>query len=386
MAAKKSSTQVLLSELDSSLRNRLRRVRSRWLFILHSALAAGFSFWTAREIFGHENPFFAPMSVVIILGLSGGDRVRRAIDLTLGCAIGVGIGDLVILQIGSGYWQMFVVIALGLTVASFLSKSMLVANQVAIGSILIATIMPPGNSAGFDRMIDAFIGGAIGILVIAILPSSPLQSGRTEMANILAIASSVLDDVARALKAKDEQALSIALNAVRSTQGDVDRMVSAASSGKEISTISPFLWNNKGRVRTLLRITPVVDNMIRDTRVLARRALILTEDQDEVSPEQIEVISELSKISGEIAFLYQHHKEKREAIEIPELVNRLRILGSKVGPEIAEGRVLSAQVILAQTRSIIVDLLQICGMSRESADAVLVPTSETPRHPPEVWK
>ena len=45
---------------------------------------------------------------------------------------------------------------------------------------------------------------------------------------------------------------------------------------------------------------------------------------------------------------------------------------------------LSASSILAQSRSLIVDLLQVCGWSRESAVAVLKPTSATPAYPPEV--
>ena len=48
--------------------------------------------------------------------------------------------------------------------------------------------------------------------------------------------------------------------------------------------------------------------------------------------------------------------------------------------------VLSAYAVLAQTRSIIVDLLMVCGMSRESAVAQLVPTSKHPAYPPEVWE
>ncbi|MGV0437571.1 FUSC family protein, partial [Corynebacterium mastitidis] len=54
--------------------------------------------------------------------------------------------------------------------------------------------------------------------------------------------------------------------------------------------------------------------------------------------------------------------------------------------EVVGGRVLSAHVVLAQSRSLIVDFLQICGMSRESALAVLAPTSATPAYPPEVWE
>lgn len=385
MAKKKLGTVARLSELDKSLRNRLLRVRSRLLFIVHSAIGAGVAYWIAVEVIKHGQPFFAPMSAVIILGLSGGDRIKRATELTLGCALGVGLGDLLIMQIGTGYWQIFVVVGLALLVASFVSPAPLVSNQMAIGGILIATMFPPGDGGSIDRMTDAFIGGGVGILVIALLPSSPLDAGRHQVANVLGIAASVLEDVAASLKAKDAAKLNNALEALRRSQASVNKLETAASSGKEATTVSPFLWGDRARVRSLYRILAPVDNVIRNARVLARRAVVLTEDNDTVSDEQIHVIEEIADIALRLSDLYEHHKEISEALEIPELVNRLRQLGSEVGEDIAEDRVLSAQVILAQSRSIIVDLLQICGMSRESAVAVLVPTSESPAYPPELW-
>ncbi|ALP51150.1 FUSC family protein [Corynebacterium glutamicum] len=385
MAKKKLGTVARLSELDKSLRNRLLRVRSRLLFIVHSAIGAGVAYWIAVEVIKHGQPFFAPMSAVIILGLSGGDRIKRATELTLGCALGVGLGDLLIMQIGTGYWQIFVVVGLALLVASFVSPAPLVSNQMAIGGILIATMFPPGDGGSIDRMIDAFIGGGVGILVIALLSSSPLDAGRHQVANVLGIAASVLEDVAASLKAKDAVKLNNALEALRRSQASVNKLETAASSGKEATTVSPFLWGDRARVRSLYRILAPVDNVIRNARVLARRAVVLTEDNDTVSDQQIHVIEEIADIALRLSDLYEHHKEISEALEIPELVNRLRQLGSEVGEDIAEDRVLSAQVILAQSRSIIVDLLQICGMSRESAVAVLVPTSESPAYPPELW-
>lgn len=385
MAKKKLGTIARLHEIDTSLRNRLIRVRSRVLFIVQSAIGAGVAFWFAVEVAGHPQPFFAPMACVIILGLSGGDRVKRATELTLGCALGVGLGDLLVMQIGSGYWQIFLVVLAALTVASFVSKAPLVSNQMAVGGILIATILPPSEGGGLDRMVDALIGGVVGILVIALLPSSPLRAGRQEVANVLGIVSSVLDDVADALRRQDSRALDQALRAIRNSQTDVDKLKTAASSGKEQAALSPFLWSNRGRIRSLFRILSPVDNSIRNSRVLARRALVLTQDGDEVSTDQIEVIEEIAAIALSLSDLYERHREISEATEIPELVRRLRLLGARVGTDIAEGRVLSAQVILAQSRSIIVDLLQICGMSRESSVAVLVPTSESPAYPPEVW-
>lgn len=386
MPKRRIGTLERLRDIDDSLQARARRVFKRRLSVLQGALAAGSAYWVAQNIFGHEQPFFAPIAAVIILGLTGGERLKRAVELSLGCAVGVGLGDLLISFIGSGGWQIAVVVGVSLLVASFLSKAPLVSNQVAIGSILIATIMPPGSSDGFDRMFDALIGGVTAIIIIAIIPTSPLKAGRHEVSKVLGIVASVLEDVAIAIRERDTKALNEVLSAVRGTQQDINTMLAATKTGRESSTVSPLLWSEKRRVRSLERILTPVDNTIRNVRVLARRALVLTEDNDSVAEEQLLIIEELADIAHALAGVYERNTMVTEAIEIPELVQRLRGLGARAEISVAEGKVLSAQVVLAQSRSIIVDLLQVCGMSRESAVAVLAPTSDTPAFPPEVWE
>lgn len=384
------STLDRLRSLDKSVASRFGRVGKRFWAIFQQATAAGLSYWVAQQLFGHALPFFAPIAAVLILGMTGGDRLHRAVELSLGCIVGVGLGDLIVPFLGTGAWQIAVAVALGLIFGSFLSKAQLVNNQIAIGAILIATIMPPGaaspgGTGGPERMLDAVIGSTVGILVIAIIPNSPLSAGRQEVSKVMAIASSVLDDVAAALRRRDARGLSRALEAVRATQGDVNAMMDSTKSGREAATVSPLLWASRRRVRSLERIIVPVDNVVRNVRVLARRARVLTEDGDTVAEDQIEIIEELAGVLLSFSELYERGAEISEAIEIPQLVNQLRRLGSRADGSLAEGRVLSAYVVLAQTRSIIVDLLQICGMSRASSLAVLAPTSQTPAYPPEVW-
>lgn len=386
MPKQRIGTLERLRDLDDSLQARARRVFKRRLSVLQGALAAGGAYWIAQTLFSHEQPFFAPIAAVIILGLTGGERVKRAVELSLGCAVGVGLGDLLISFIGSGGWQIGVVVAASLLVASFLSKAPLVSNQVAIGSILIATIMPPGSADGFDRMFDALIGGGTAILIIAIIPTAPLSAGRQEVSKVLGIVASVLHDVAIALREGDSKALDEVLNAVRGTQEDINAMLAAGKNARETTTVSPLLWSERRRVRSLERILTPVDNTIRNVRVLARRALVLTEDEDSVDPVQVEIIDELADIALALSEVYEKNAVVIEATEIPELVHRLRVLGARSEVSMVQGKVLSAQAMLAQSRSIIVDLLQVCGMSRESAVAVLAPSSETPAFPSEVWR
>ena len=176
------STRQRMAAVEDSLEARLKRVARRFWPALQVGFAAGLAYFIAFEWVGHPQPFFAPISVIIIVGLSGGERIKRALDMSLGCILGVLVGDLVFAPIGPGGWQIALAVCGSMLFASFFSKSMLVANQVAIGSILISTIMPPDAAVtGLDRAVDAFIGSAVGLAVVALVPSAPLSTARQEI-------------------------------------------------------------------------------------------------------------------------------------------------------------------------------------------------------------
>lgn len=385
MAKERMGTRARLLSVDLSLSARVTRVRKRLLPIMQTAIAAGLAFWIASEVFGHTQPFFAPISVIIIVGMTGGERISKALDISLGCVIGVAVGDLFFYRLGSGGWQIAVIVACALLIASFFSRSQLVTNQVAIGSVLIATIMPPGAEVtGIDRTIDAFVGAAVALVTLALIPQGPVGKARQEISKVMELMSSVLDDVADGLRSGNEEVIEEALDLIRGSQTDIDAMSSAVASGAESARISPFLWGSRRYVHSLEMVIPPVDTAIRTTRVLARRAHILCGDNDRVSPEQIELIDALAKACLDISDVYEVDSRKLQSVAIPRIVNDLRVLGGRAGMDVVgKDGVLSAYVILAQTRSLIVDLLQVCGMSRESAAAVLEPTSASPQYPPE---
>lgn len=385
-ARERLTTKERLHQIESSVQARSERLRKRLLTILQIALASGLSFWICQKYLHHPAPMFAPISSVIIIGYSGGDRVRRSFDMALGCIIGVFVGDMLFFAIGTGVWQITVAVAVSMAVASLISKSQLVSNQVAIGSILIATIMPPGGATtDVDRTMDAIVGSAIGLVVVALMPSSPLGEVRNEVSRALAIVSSVLHDVADGLRTNDAPLIWTALTEVRGSQNTINSMLAAAKQGREFTRISPFFWSSRRYVKSMERILLPVDNIVRNTRVLARRSYVLVTDHDTVSDAQIDIIDELSEIALELSEMYVADSDINEAVQIPAIVRRLRAIGARSDMSLLESdSVLSAYAILAQTRSVTSDLLEVCGMSRASAIASLAPTSDTPAVEPEI--
>ena len=64
-------------------------------------MAASLAWLVATEVVGHPRPFFAPISAVVTLGLTVGQRRRRAIELAIGVSVGISIADLLVVAIGT---------------------------------------------------------------------------------------------------------------------------------------------------------------------------------------------------------------------------------------------------------------------------------------------
>ena len=199
MSAEENKALVL-----QRLRSGALRLRSGWLPILQTAVAACLAWFLAVLILGLERPTFAPIAAVIVLGLAVGERGRRAVELTLGVAFGVAIGDLLVSFVGVGALQagLFVVLAMGLAV--FLSGGELGVKEAAISAMIIMiTFQPSAASFPLDRFLEALIGGGTALLINALLPVNPERMVQDAAYPVFAESAAVLEEVADALEAGD---------------------------------------------------------------------------------------------------------------------------------------------------------------------------------------
>ncbi|HKF67139.1 MAG TPA: FUSC family protein [Vicinamibacterales bacterium] len=147
------------------------------MLLLQTALAAGLSWFVAVHLLGHGAPLFAPVAAIVSVDATLGQRLRRAIELIVGASVGVGVGALLISAIGTGAWQIAVVVALAASVAVLLNGRAVINVQAAVSAVLVATSYAPGDISGIDRLFDGLIGAAIGLVIDAVFAwSSALGS------------------------------------------------------------------------------------------------------------------------------------------------------------------------------------------------------------------
>jgi uncharacterized membrane protein YgaE (UPF0421/DUF939 family) len=284
----------------SRIAARMRRAGARaWASagpIGQCAAAAGAAWWVANDLVGHQRPFFAPIAAVISLGVSLGTRLRRTAELVLGVSLGVLVGDLIISWIGSGPWQVAVVVALAMLTAVFADGATLLVGQAGSSAVLVATLLPPGQSGGLDRCVDALIGGLIGLLVAAVLPTDPVGPVRRRARALLGELACVLQDVASALRARNADAALEALRRARATQPLVDELRTAVRAGREVTAVAPLRRRRRATVAMFAQVAERSDYAMRNVRVLARRVYVLLVDDDPAPGELADAMSELASV------------------------------------------------------------------------------------------
>ncbi len=349
-----------------SARVRVARLRSKAWHIGQAAIAAALAWLIAKEVLGHPTPFFAPIAAVVCLGTSYGQRLRRVAEVMVGVAVGVFIADLLVIALGTGWWQLAVIVALAMSAAVLLDGGALLVTQAAVQSIIVTTLVPEPDQ-GLLRWTDALVGGGVAILAAAVVPSAPLRRPRESAAVVVRKIASLLKAASESAADGDlDRALEMLANA-RTTEPLIRELQAAADEGMSVVASSPFRRRQRGHVRRMAELVEPIDRAMRNTRVLVRRVAVANYRAEQLPRAYAVLCADLSVATDEIA----------EALERNEMAVEARATLIRIGHGTAEvERVsdLSAEVMLAQIRSIIVDLLQITGLDVLEATDALPPT------------
>ena len=352
--------------LQAALRTRVRRLGFSALPIVQCGVAAGLAWYVANTLIGHDRPFFAPIAAVICLGVSLTSRLRRAIELVVGVSVGIAVGDLIVAQIGTGAWQIALVVMLAMAVAVFADGAALLVGQAGSSAVLVATLLPPGQSGGVNRWIDALVGGAVGVLVAAVLPADPIGPVRRAARNLLAELAAVLHALADARRSEDASAVGTVLERARGSQPLVDALRAAVRGGQEVTRLSPFLRGRRGALSRYAVLAERGDYAMRNTRLLARRIYGALTDDDPIPAELADIVAELaSAVEALNRQLGRDGELERGRGPVLAVVRHVNAFVAGHQPRPAE------LLLVAQVRSIGLDLLQATGLERNEAIAAM---------------
>ncbi|MGE9808822.1 FUSC family protein [Janibacter sp. G1551] len=349
----------------TSLRTRLTRLRSKSWAVAQCAIAAGVAWFLAADVFRHDMPFFAPIAAVVCLGTSFGQRLRRVAEVTVGVALGVLIADLLVIAIGTGAWQLTLIVALAMCTAFLLDGGPLLVTQAGVQSIVVATLVP-GADGALLRWTDALIGGAVALVAATVVPAAPLRRPRENAAAVTRKISALLRAAADVMDHGNSDPAFALLRDARSTDYLIRELRAAADEGLSVVASSPFRVAHREHIRHVADLVEPLDLALRNTRVLVRRTAVAAYHRREVPASYRVLCRELADAADQIA---SELSANQMAVAARPALMRV----GRASAEVERVHDLTIEVVLAQIRSITADLLTLTGMDPLAASDALPP-------------
>jgi hypothetical protein len=367
-AARLPPRRARLPELRGQVQRRTSRLRAGLWTIAQTAISVGAAWAIARQL--SSSPFFAPISAVVSLAAARGQRTRRAIELVLGVAVGLAVADLIVAALGTSTPVLMLVVALAMGTALLVGGGTLLVSQAGVSAVFVTTV-PQSHS--WTRVVDALIGGAVALLVSQVLlPRDPVAGVTNAAHELAARLGRALRETAAALDTGDVDRARQALDVARGTDAQLADFADAIEIARETVSVRPPVWRARERLPLYAGAVAQLDYAVRDTRVLARRAVAVARRR---GPAPGDLGAAVALLADALDELVRHLDDP--AAETSS--RRLALDAARRATGVLdEDHGLHTSALIAQIRSTAVDLLRGSGLSEDEATTALEDALEAP--------
>lgn len=340
----------------------LARVRENAWPLVQTAVAAALAWLIASRLLRDPNPFFAPVAAIMSLAATRGQSMRRALEVMLGVALGIGLGDLLRRGLGVGVAQLALTVGLAMTAAVLLGAGRVLLTEAAVSATLVATVSQDTQGFPPTRLIDALVGGAVALIFSQLLfPVNPVAVIRQAAESVLDELAQTLNEVAAAIDGRDLEAAEQALLKARLVSEDWTTFERALDVAGEAARFAPTRRRQREPFDTYSEAGLPLDLMVRDIHVLARgvvRALMIDDDIPGPLGDSLRDLARaMGKLAGRLASEQDDAPARSAAL-------RAAYTATELAPA---GENLSASVLVSYVQATAADLLRALGMERQQA-------------------
>lgn len=353
-------------------RNRqgLARVRGGFLQSVQITLAAVIAYVIAERLLGHHGPIFAATAAIVSLGYgNGAAHLRRILEVSIGCTLGIVIGDVLMYFLGRGVWQASLVLLLSVLLARYLDNGTIFTTQMGLQSVLVV-LLPPAMDGPFARSLDAVIGGLCALAIMAVFPTDPGREPRQEMRKLTKQFSAAMRESAQAIGDYDAAAAWAALERARRIQPQLNAVEGSLRIGRDRARIKLSRRGHRAQIEGYQHTLQGLDNAVRNTRVLARRIANVVQTV-QLRPEAVqslhEVLTELAQAVNLIGMSLTADTAESRAGFRQRAQDLLTRAAEGLDPQTMGVRTYQGEALVMLIRPLTVDLLVATGMSEEEA-------------------
>ena len=332
--------------------------------ILQITIAALAGYSIGHFGLGHKIPLLAVTVAITSLGFTRDARPRRVLETAAGMTLGIVLSETLLNFFGQGLWQMAVILIVSFSLARFVNSSAAFALTAGIQSMLVFLLPAPAGGV-YMRSIDGLIGGAVALVVTALIPRNPRGMAIKDGDKLFDMFLGSLSSLRTALLNVDVKVADEALNRVRRSQPLVDNWRMSLDTAISISRISPFMRKHREDLSDQVRLLRGMDLAMRNLRVVVRRIDFLLRDGQK-RPYLADLIEQIADATSVLAEGLESADKRQAAQEkFVEIIHQLDPKKFGIADQLTEASV------LLLLRPMLVDLLCASGMSEDDARAEL---------------
>lgn len=347
------------------------RTRRSVLPALQMTAAGVGAYVIAEQVLGHEAPLFAAVAALIAMGFTKEARLRKVVEVAVGCTLGVLIADMLVHALGQGVPVAVLVVFLAVMLARFLDPSPVLAMQMGLQALLVVMLpAPDGGTLGpFTRSLDAVVGGLTAFMIAMLTPKDPRGEPIRALRGITDQLARSLRETGTALRTSDSREAWHALIRARGIQSLVDEVSQELSSAKELVTYSPAHRRHRRYVRRLEEVSDALDLTVRSLRVVNRRAASAI-NHASISDDGVEALAhtldEMADATMQLSQAVSHGESGFERT-MENARDACAAVATQLHPRSMGVDDLEGEAIVLMLRTMVVDLLRATGTAHEDA-------------------
>jgi hypothetical protein len=211
------------------------------------------------------------------------------------------------------------------------------------------------------------VGGALALVAATVVPAAPLRRPREQAAVVMRKTAGLLRAAGEVMADGEVDRAMELLADARTTDTLIRELQDASREGLAVVASSPFRVRHKGNLRRMAELVDPLDRALRSTRVLVRQTAVAAYQQRPVpgsySLLALDLADAADRVADELA------ADRMATAAQPALL----AVGQATG-HVERTDQLAAEVVLAQVRSVVVDLLLLTGLDQmESTDSLPPP-------------
>ncbi|WP_247661978.1 aromatic acid exporter family protein [Micromonospora sp. U21] len=331
---------------------------------VQAGLAAALAWSIGHDLLGNPAPIFAPSAAVGTIVASLGQRAHRTVELLLGVGLGIATTDLLLSFLGTGFRQTGFVVGCAIVATLVLfGRSGAAVGQAGGTAVLLATLAPGQQDLEWPRIVEAMVGGVVGLVVVALLvPLNPMRILDRDAAPIFHCLARQLREVSAALTTGDQQRAVRALDTLRGMGPDLDRMHQALSGAEEVISLAPARWLRRQDVERFARASQQVERVIEHSRGVARRSALALQYNEPVPPD---LAGSVGQLADAVELLRREHRAGRPT---ERTLHAVRAAAYRAGRARAQGIDEFGDAVVTQVRTAASDLLRATGCDATRAN------------------